>query len=87
MKHDRIGEATEVVRNLQLGNVDESVIAAEIANIKEAIMLEQHSSKGWLDLLKSDKVGSRRRVGLAVLINAMQPFSGSTPISYYTTVM
>ena len=74
MRHDRIEEATVIIRNLQLDGSDDGAVSAEIANVKEAIMLEQHNSKGWLGFFKSDKVGSRRRVGLAVLINATQPF-------------
>lgn len=66
--------------------VDETALAATVTEIQEALALESEQ-KGWMDLLKDDHVRARHRVGLACLLNACQPWSGSTPISYYTTVM
>lgn len=66
--------------------VDEAALATTIAEIQDALALE-NEQKGWMDLVKDDRVRSRRRVFLACLLNACQAWSGSTPISYYTTVM
>lgn len=57
-----------------------------MSEITEAIAIENQQAS-WKDLWKGDEVGSRRRVLLACLINACQAWSGSTPVSYYTTVM
>ncbi|KAH8664735.1 general substrate transporter [Xylariales sp. PMI_506] len=81
---DRVEEATEIFRCLN-PKEDATVLAREVADIKQAILLETHSQKNWKDLLEKDDVNSRYRVILACLINFMQDFSGSTPISYYTT--
>ncbi|KAL4960451.1 sugar transporter [Aspergillus stella-maris] len=87
-QHDRYQEGTEVLRLLRSshGVVDEAALAATVAEIQDALALE-HEQKGWSDLLKNDQVRSRRRVFLACLLNACQAWSGSTPISYYTTVI
>lgn len=66
--------------------MDDQALITEIAEINDALSLESEQ-KGWLDLLKKDNIGSRRRVALACLLNACQAWSGSTPISYYTTVI
>ncbi|OPB45617.1 hypothetical protein A0O28_0078270 [Trichoderma guizhouense] len=81
---DRIEETVEVLQALKDTN-DRETVAAEIAEIKEALLLELNSQKSWTDLFKSDKVKSRRRVIIACIVNLMQDLSGSTPIAYYTT--
>ncbi|KAL7929325.1 general substrate transporter [Trichoderma chlorosporum] len=81
---DRIEETVTVLQVLKNTNERETV-ATEIAEIKEALLLELNSQKGWTDLFRSDKVKSRRRVVIACLVNLMQDLSGSTPIAYYTT--
>jgi hypothetical protein len=68
------------------GVVDEAALAGTISEITEALEIEKKQA-GWKELLTEDIVGSRRRVLLACLLNACQAWSGSTPISYYTTVM
>ena len=87
-QHDRHEEGREVLRLLRASNgiVDEDALATTIAEIQDALILESEQ-KGWMDLLRDDHVHSRRRVALACLLNACQAWSGSTPISYYTTVM
>lgn len=88
--NERYDEAKEVLRALRSANPEvESVVASEMAEIREAVAVE-HSQRrrGWMALLRhEDLVGSRRRVILACLVNFMQPWSGSTPVSYYTTYM
>jgi hypothetical protein len=81
-------EATEVLRLLSThkGVVDETVLASTVAEITEAIALESNQA-GWSELWKDDEVRSRRRVFLACVLNACQAWSGSTPVSYYTTYM
>ncbi|QKX55457.1 uncharacterized protein TRUGW13939_02550 [Talaromyces rugulosus] len=87
-QQDRTEEATEILRLLQThkGVVDEHALASTIADIVEALEVEKKQA-GWKELLTEDAVGSRRRVLLACLLNACQAWSGSTPISYYTTVI
>lgn len=87
-QHDRHQEGTEILRRLQSSNgqVNEVVLATTIREISDALALESEQ-KGWMDLLRDDHIRSRRRVALACLLNACQAWSGSTPISYYTTVM
>lgn len=88
--NERYDEAKQALRALlSAGPQVESMVAAEMAEIREAVAVE-HSQRrrGWLSLLRhEDQVGSRRRVMLACLVNFMQPWSGSTPVSYYTTYM
>ncbi|EHK20767.1 uncharacterized protein TRIVIDRAFT_49958 [Trichoderma virens Gv29-8] len=81
---DRIEETVTVLQALKDTN-DRDTVAAEIAEIKEALLLELNAQKSWTDLFKSDKVKSRRRVIIACIVNLMQDLSGSTPIAYYTT--
>ncbi|KAJ5630906.1 uncharacterized protein N7484_011006 [Penicillium longicatenatum] len=87
-QHDRYQEGTEVLRRLRLSNgqVDEVALATTVAEIQDALALESEQ-KGWMDLIRDDRIRSRRRVALACLLNACQAWSGSTPISYYTTVI
>lgn len=87
-QNDRHQEGTEVLRLLSSsrGVVDETDLTITIAEIQDALALESEQ-KGWIDLMKDDHVRSRRRVFLACLLNACQAWSGSTPISYYTTIM
>ncbi|KAM0263171.1 hypothetical protein ACHAQJ_001326 [Trichoderma viride] len=81
---DRIEETVTVLQALK-DTTDRQSVAAEIAEIKEALLLELNSQKSWTDLFKADKVKSRRRVIIACVVNLMQDLSGSTPIAYYTT--
>ncbi|KAK5801351.1 hypothetical protein VI817_003563 [Penicillium citrinum] len=87
-QNDRHQEGTEVLRLLSSsrGVVDETDLTITIAEIQDALALESEQ-KGWIDLMKDDHVRSRRRVFLACLLNACQAWSGSTPISYYTTII
>lgn len=87
-QQDRTEEATQILRLLQThkGVVDEDALSITISDIVEALEMEKKQA-GWKDLLKEDAVCSRRRVLLACLLNSCQAWSGSTPISYYTTVM
>ena len=82
----RIEEAADILQRFE-PHKDAAQISAEVAEIQQAIELEVEAQKGWADLLKRDRVNSRRRVATACLVNLMQDFSGSTPISYYTTYM
>ena len=70
----------------QKGVVDEQSLARIVNEITEAIAIESEQAS-WSDLLKRDEVNSRRRVLLACILNACQAWSGSTPVSYYTTYM
>ncbi|CAL5874995.1 uncharacterized protein PFLUO_LOCUS9298 [Penicillium psychrofluorescens] len=87
-QNDRHQEATDILRLLRSskGVVDETALANTVAEIQDALAIESEQ-KGWMDLLRDDHVRSRRRVFLACLLNACQAWSGSTPISYYTTVI
>ncbi|KAJ5102490.1 hypothetical protein N7532_003019 [Penicillium argentinense] len=87
-QHGRQQEGIDILRLLRSsnGNVDEAAMTTTVAEIQDALALESEQ-KGWKDLLKDDHVRSRRRVFLACLLNACQAWSGSTPISYYTTVI
>lgn len=59
---------------------DESTITNEVAEIKSSITRESES-KQWKDFLKDDKVRSRRRVLITVIIRTLQAFSGSIMIN------
>ncbi|GAM41884.1 monosaccharide transporter [Talaromyces pinophilus] len=87
-QQDRTEEATQILRLLQThkGILDEDALTITISDIIEALEMEKKQA-GWKDLLKEDAVCSRRRVLLACLLNSCQAWSGSTPISYYTTVI
>lgn len=92
--HNRDEEATTVIRLLKLGRRNrertsaeiDSIVAEDVADIKRGIERESETTR-WVDLLKNDKVRSRRRVLIAVMVQTLQAFSGSTPINYYTTIM
>lgn len=87
-QQDKHQEATEVLRLLYThkGIVDEDKLNSTITEITEAIAIESNQAT-WSDLLRDDDVCSRRRVVLACILNACQAWSGSTPVSYYTTYM
>jgi hypothetical protein len=85
MMKDRVEETAGVIGALR-NTTDSTVINAEVGEIRQAL-LQMTSKKGWMDLLKGDRVKSRRRVAIACAVNLMQDLSGSTPISYYTTYM
>ncbi|KAJ5602242.1 hypothetical protein N7510_011776 [Penicillium lagena] len=87
-QNGRHQEATDILRLLRSSNgvVDETALANTVTEIQDALAIESEQ-KGWMDLLRDDHVRSRRRVGLACLLNACQAWSGATPISYYTTVI
>ena len=57
-----------------------------VTEITEAVAIESRQAS-WSDLLNPDAVRSRRRVIIACILNACQAWSGSTPVSYYTTYM
>ncbi|KAL1893133.1 hypothetical protein Sste5346_006565 [Sporothrix stenoceras] len=81
----RVEEATQVFQALRPNEPAEE-IAQEVADINQAILLEQHAQKGLRQLFfEKDQIRSRYRLALACGLNFMQDFSGSTPISYYTT--
>lgn len=86
MMKDRAEETAGVIGALR-DTTDSAIISAEMGEIKEALLLELNSQKGWMDLIKGDRVKSRRRVAIACAVNLMQDLSGSTPISYYTAYM
>lgn len=85
---ERSEEAQLVLRALYTrnGTLDEQKMLATVTEITEAIAIESNQAT-WTDLVKSDEVHSRRRVILACVLNACQAWSGSTPVSYYTTFM
>ncbi|KAH8811088.1 general substrate transporter [Xylogone sp. PMI_703] len=92
--HKRDDEAITILRllkrsynnnTLSAAEVD-ALVATDVAEIKHGIERESETTR-WVDLLKDDKVRSRRRVLVAVMIQTLQAFSGSTPINYYTTII
>lgn len=87
-QHEYRDEATQILRLLAThkDEVDEDSLTKTVTEIADAIALESHQA-GWRELLQEDAVGSRRRVILACILNACQAWSGSTPVSYYTTYM
>jgi hypothetical protein len=92
--HNRDAQAKDVLRLLKRRRENNShtmaelddIIVRDVAEIKQSIERESETTR-WVDLLKDDKVRSRRRVLVAVMIQTLQSFSGSTPINYYTTIM
>jgi len=87
-QQDRHREATEVLRLLYThkGVLNEEKLTSTVTEITEAIAIESQQAS-WSDLIKDDEVRSRRRVVLACVLNSCQAWSGSTPVSYYTTYM
>ncbi|GAB7353839.1 hypothetical protein MBLNU459_g4207t2 [Dothideomycetes sp. NU459] len=87
-QHEYHEEATAILRLLAThkGSVDEDTLSRTVTEISEAIAIE-HNQSAWSDLFKEDNVQSRRRLILACILNACQAWSGSTPVSYYTTVI
>lgn len=85
-QHEYHHEATEVLRALYThkGVVNEQLLTETVTEITEALAIESHQAS-WSDLWKDDEVRSRRRVIIACILNACQAWSGSTPVSYYTT--
>lgn len=82
----REAEALKVIMRLRNKDRDDPAVILEVAEIQAAIELDRHQS-GWRDLVRKDAVQTRTRVALACMVMSMNPFSGSTAISYYTTVM
>lgn len=83
-RDEAVGILTQL--NTHKGVLDDNNLEKTVTEITEAIALESHQAS-WMDLLNSDRVGSRRRVVLSCILNACQAWSGSTPVSYYTTYM
>ena len=80
----RRNEARATLAAMRDVDDDHPEIIAELEQIQAAIDLEHEHQKGWKDLLKADDhVRSRRRMLTACAIQALQPFSGSTVISFY----
>ncbi|CRG87099.1 Sugar transporter STL1 [Talaromyces islandicus] len=81
-------EAIDILTRLNThrGQLDEDAMTRTITDITDAIAIE-HNQAGWVDLFKGDNVGSRRRVVVSCILNACQAWSGSTPVSYYTTII
>lgn len=88
LQHEYRDEAVEVLTKLNThkGIIDDDNLSNTLTEITEAILIESNQAS-WMDLLKGDRIGSRRRVALSCILNACQAWSGSTPVSYYTTYM
>ncbi|GAB2538758.1 sugar porter family MFS transporter [Rhodanobacter koreensis] len=75
MMRGRKGEATDVLQRLR-GDTDQ--VAREVADIEEQLRTPQ---KGWHLFLENPNF--RRSVGLGVLLQMMQQFTGMNVVMYY----
>lgn len=85
--HDQDEKAIEVLAALKGADPNDEQTSAQAEEIRAAVILEASVQKGWLDMFKNDGVRSQHRVLLAILVQFLQPFSGSAVISYYQTVI
>ncbi|OAA64584.1 General substrate transporter [Niveomyces insectorum RCEF 264] len=85
-QNNRESEGLEILTllNTHKGAVNEEELNKTVKGIQEAIAIESEQSS-WQEFFKGDNLKSRQRVVLACILNACQAWSGSTPISYYTT--
>ncbi|QGA13267.1 hypothetical protein EYB26_000915 [Talaromyces marneffei] len=81
--HGREQEALEVVCLLRDGNPEDENIRTEMAEIKDAIALEEEAASGWMDCFRDGGVMGWQRVAIACSAQALQEFTGTNIITYY----
>ncbi|KAI5476028.1 general substrate transporter [Pseudohyphozyma bogoriensis] len=82
----REDDAIKALAALRDTAVDDPATLAEMDEIALAIELEnKHAGSIWDLFKKDDEVRSRRRLLTCLALQTFQPFSGSTPISFYVT--
>ncbi|WRT64577.1 uncharacterized protein IL334_001509 [Kwoniella shivajii] len=87
--HGKYDQARSVVGCLLDRPEDHELVNEQMEDMTRAITFEQEHGATWADLLsfKKGDQGSRekRRVFTACCIQLAQPFSGSTPVSFFLT--
>lgn len=79
--HGRADDALEVLKRLRGGKDDESTIERLHQEIVETVTVESSLGVGsWKDLLKSDRIKSRRRLLIACAIQSFQQLGGINAI-------
>ncbi|GAM39176.1 hypothetical protein TCE0_034f10505 [Talaromyces pinophilus] len=81
--HGREQEALEIVCLLRDGSSEDENIRAEMAEIKDAIALEEEAAGGWKDCFRDGGVMGWQRVAIACSAQALQEFTGTNIITYY----
>ncbi|WOO86312.1 Sugar transporter STL1 [Vanrija pseudolonga] len=86
--HGKVDDALKVVARLKGLNMDSDEVRQMHDEIIEAIEYErQQGSGGWKDLLKNDKIKSRRRFLIACSIQFFQQLGGQNALTYYSTTI
>lgn len=85
LEQDRDDEALAVIKRLHGQNpADESSVRAEFYQIREQLHFEKTQYvAGWADLF--NRPSNRKRLVLAVLVQAFTQLSGINVINYYQT--
>lgn len=82
--HGRSEESLSVISRLQGKSITHQDVIAQHREIEEAVQLEQHLGSGsWGDLLKTDKLQSRKRLLIACSIQFFQQIGGINAIVFY----
>jgi len=87
MDHGRMEEGLRTLAKLHAhGNVEDTWVQAEFAQIQEAITYEhEHEAKSYLELFKSRS--SFRRLFLCVALQASVQMTGVSAIQYYSVTI
>ena len=79
--HGKEDEALTVLKRLRLGIEDEAAVRRLHQDIVQTVALEASMGVGsWKDLLKSDRIKSRRRLLIACAIQSFQQLGGINAI-------
>ena len=86
--HGRTEDATRIISRLKNKEVDHAEVRQQVAEIEDAVQLEQFSKVGsWKDLFKRDAIRSRRRLAIACAIQAFQQLNGINAVIYYSNTL
>ena len=84
LEQDRDDEAYAVIKRLHGNTGDDTFFRAEFTQMRDQLRFEKSVQKaGWKDLINTP--GNRKRVLLAVLVQAFTQLSGINVINYYQT--
>jgi MFS family permease len=79
--HDQVDQALAVLQRLRSGKDDQAVIQRLHQDIVQTVEMEKSLGVGsWKDLLKSDRIKSRRRLLIACAIQSFQQLGGINAI-------
>lgn len=84
--HGKVDKAANVICKYHCnGDRDDPLIAFELAEIEDSILIERENKVGWLDLFKGR--GNLRRLRIIIAIAFFSQWSGNGLVSYYLVLV